>query len=1054
VSNRDDELNAIAAAILDGRPIDWSAVDAAGHGLVRQLQLLSALAAAHRATASRVRDSSDHRVPIPSRWGPLEVLEHIGHGSFGDVYKASDRQLDRAVALKLFPKSLIETNPSPSMLDEGRRLARVRHPNVVTIHSADCIEGRVGLWMEYVEGRTLAQTLDERGPLSVAEVVPIGVTICRALTAVHEAGLLHRDVKAQNVMVENGGRVVLMDLGTGREIANATPDLAGTPLYLAPEVLHQHPATVRSDVYGVGVLLYHLLTGTYPVTGRTVDEIRQRHDVGSAVPLRTLRPDVPERLANVITRAIEPRPEARHDSAGEMADALAALCAHTSWARPSARVVLFVAAAVLIVAALSSVRILNPRPQPATVVAPASVPPAPAELTTIAQPVSPSSSEAPVPPTPTLNFQARDWVLIVPFENRTNEAVLDGTLESALERELANSAFVNVVPHERIEDVLGLMRKPLDSTVDARLAREIALRDGAIHAFITGRIDKIGATFHISAEIVNPADGSMVTSLTEEVTAQSELLPAMRQHALKIRAALGEMRHTIRASETALERVTTPSLHAAQLYSQAAAFIRGDGTWPFQPAEELLKQAVEQDPEFASAHILLAWTIQRQRRPKEEYLPYAERARALSTRTSDVERYFIIGVHHDLVAKSIGDVGIGDSNDHRRLAIAAFETVLKLKPDHNWATGLLGNLYGVLKSEPRATELTVRYADLRPTNLTLRWSASMRYFEQGDTDRGRFHLKKAEALITPDFTREHPEYETTIFRVRVGDAWLPMNVKRVRQLADVRTRRIAVIASSTPAAAGMNQDLVGIYNALGRTTDAARAAHNVPVPLREQTVTQVLLAETGPQIGQGKASARDALLRHLTDAYPNLETIPATPLFVSSLIQVGKVNTLRAIVDRAKRDGFVLFGNVRSRWMVDAAEARLALTEGNIEEASRLFQKAAENGGPALAQTGDGPVTFADAWVKRGDRRRAIAVLEDATRDRWTSSAAGAVFAGIGVRVSAWMGAANKLSELYREEGRRREADALDRDLFKLLSEAESDFPLLVRLTARQRALK
>jgi len=652
-----------------------------------------------------------------------------------------------------------------------------------------------------------------------------------------------------------------------------------------------------------------------------------------------------------------------------------------------------------------------------------------------------------------LNFQARDWVLIVPFENRTNEAVLDGTLESALERELANSAFVNVVPRERIEDVLGLMRKPVDSAVDARVGREITLRDGAIHGLITGRIDKIGATYHTSVQVVNPADGSVVHGFTEEAATQSDLMPAMRQHALKIRAALGEMQRTVRESEAALERVTTPSLHAAQLYSRAASFMRSDGNRQFQTAEELLKQAVEEDPEFASAHILLAWATQKQRRPREVYLPHAERAKALSARTSDVERYFIIGMYHDLLATTVGDVSVGDSNDHRRLAIAAFEALLTIKPDHHWATGLLGDLYSVLRIEPRATELSVRYADLRPTNLTVRWSASMRYFEQGDAERGRLQLKKAEALITPEFAREHPEYEMTVFRVRIGDAWLPMDVKRVRQLADARARRVAVLASSTPAAAGMNQDLVGIYNALGRTGDAARAAHNVPERLRDQTVTQVLLTETGPQIGQGKPGAKDALLRHLTEAYPDLEAIPATPLFVASLIQVGRVDALRSTVERAKRDGFVLYGG-RIRWMVDAAEARLALTEGNIEEASRLFQIAAENGGPAAAQTGDAPVLFANAWVKRGDRRRAIAVLEDATRDRWTSSAAGAIFGAVGLRVNGWMSSANRLSELYREEGRRSEADALDRDLAKLMAEAEPDFPLLLRLRARQRTSK
>jgi serine/threonine-protein kinase len=1047
VSNRDNELNAIAAAILDGRPIDWSTVAADDQGIMRQLRLLSAVAAAHRVRPDTSAQSSLNRgLPLPSRWGPLDVLEHIGRGSFGDVYKAWDQQLDRAVALKVFSATGADANTSTSMLDEGRRLARVRHPNVVTIHGADRIDGRVGLWMEYVQGQTLAQALEARGRFSAAAIVPIGLSICGALTAVHGAGLLHRDIKAQNVMVEDGGRVVLMDFGTGREIGSATPDLAGTPLCLAPEVLERQPATVRSDVYSVGILLYHLLTGTYPVTGQTVHEIGDNHRSGQRAPVGKVRPDVPEPLATVIERAIDPRPEARYASAADMAGALAALDTPAiRWARP------VVIASLLAVAALLAVAFtgLRLRPQPSPPAAPTiAAPPSPVPPTT--PPTSDPSTPTATPiATATLNFQARDWVLIVPFENRTNEAVLDGTLESALDRELANSSFVNVAPRERIEDVLTLMREPKDTIVDARLGREIALRDGGIRALITGRIENIGESYQATVRIVNPSDATTVISLTEEAPARSDLMPAMRRQALKIRAALGEMLRTIRESEAALERVTTPSLHAAQLYSRAASLMRSDGAWRFQPAEQILKQAVEEDPDFASAHILLAWTVQRQRRPKEEYLPHAERARALSTRTSDVERYFIAGMYHDLLAKSIGDVGFGDSNDHRRLAAAAFEALLKIKPDHYWATGLLGDLYGLMKQEPRATELIVRYADLRPTNVRVRWSASMRFFEQGDSDRGRLHLRKAQAMITPDFIRAHPEEEVTIFRLRIGTAWLSMDVRRVRQLADAFARRLAVLTSSDPTAAAMNQDLVGIYNALGRTTDAARAAQNAPERLRGQTVAQVLLTETAPLSAQGKPGAKEALLDHVATLYPNLESVPAMPLWVASLIQVGKLDELRASVARARRDGFVSFNGVRNRWMLDAAEARVALLEGNIEAAGALFQRASENGGPSALQTGDAPVLIANAWVDRGDRNRAISVLEDVIRDRWTSSAAGVIYASLGVRVGGWIAGANRLSELYREEGRVKEADALDRDLSKLLAQAEPDFPLLVRLKAR-----
>ena len=180
--------------------------------------------------------------------------------------------------------------------------------------------------MEFVRGHTLEQILDQRKVVSAAEAVDIALELCRAVSAVHGAGLLHRDIKAHNVMRAEDGRIVLMDFGTGRELEDdASSDLAGTPLYLAPEVLQGQKATVRSDIYSLGVLLYHLVTGSYPVQARTVREIRRAQELGERTAIQTARSDVPSKLARVIERAIDPRPERRYQSADALAADLAAL---------------------------------------------------------------------------------------------------------------------------------------------------------------------------------------------------------------------------------------------------------------------------------------------------------------------------------------------------------------------------------------------------------------------------------------------------------------------------------------------------------------------------------------------------------------------------------------------------------------------------------------------------------------------------------------------------------------------------------------------------------
>jgi serine/threonine-protein kinase len=235
-------------------------------------------------------------------------------------------------------------------------LARVRHPNVVTIYGAEQIHDRIGLWMELVPGRTLEQVLNERAPFSAADTARIGTEICRAISAVHGAGLLHRDIKAHNVMLADDGRVVLMDFGAGRDVDDSsTSDLAGTPLYLAPEVLAGGPATPRSDIYSLGVLLYHMLTGSYPMGSRMGANLRSGRDRNERVVFRTLRPVVGRPFARVIERACDPRPERRYDTADSLRRELEAL-QHLPMMKRLGYGLAMIAAVLLVAFAASEVR--------------------------------------------------------------------------------------------------------------------------------------------------------------------------------------------------------------------------------------------------------------------------------------------------------------------------------------------------------------------------------------------------------------------------------------------------------------------------------------------------------------------------------------------------------------------------------------------------------------------------------------------------------------------------------------------------------------------------
>ena len=346
----EEALISIAKAVADGSPVDWEQVSEGrleDAGKLRSLKGIAEVAAAWQTINKQAgggantggadetlaggprldgsRSSTRH-----ASWGPLQILERVGRGGFGEVSRAYDPNLDREVALKLRRR----TEPGPDsdgdrFITEARRLARVRHENVLVVHGADRHDGHVGIWAEFLKGKTLEQWLKEHGPLGAQEATLIGIDLCRALAAVHRARLVHRDVKSANVMREEGGRIVLMDFGCVGERAPAgdsdqSGNVYGTPLYMAPEQLAGAGPTAAADIYSLGVLLYNLTTGAYPVEAGSTNELTYKHARGDSMPLRDRRPELPAAFIQVVERAVSPRPEDRYPSAGVMERALTA----------------------------------------------------------------------------------------------------------------------------------------------------------------------------------------------------------------------------------------------------------------------------------------------------------------------------------------------------------------------------------------------------------------------------------------------------------------------------------------------------------------------------------------------------------------------------------------------------------------------------------------------------------------------------------------------------------------------------------------------------------
>lgn len=316
-SDEETRLLSVAESISGRKSVDWRDLEEHSGPLdlpiLTELKALEGVARSHEAA--------------PQTWGPFTIIGEIARGAFGTVYIATEPGLGTLALKVIRPRNPDVAFDATRAFREARLLAKINHPNVVRVFRADRIENEVGLAMELIQGRTLDDLVQSQSPVSAREAAIIGLDLCQALAAVHKSGTVHGDIKAHNVMRADGGRIVLMDFGAAKNLAvplSGGHDFVGTPLYMAPEVFDGHPRTKVTDIYSLGVLLYYLVSGEYPVSGSTHSEVKEAHTrTGDRRPLRDVRPDLPDAFVRVVERASASMPADRYQSAGELEMALA-----------------------------------------------------------------------------------------------------------------------------------------------------------------------------------------------------------------------------------------------------------------------------------------------------------------------------------------------------------------------------------------------------------------------------------------------------------------------------------------------------------------------------------------------------------------------------------------------------------------------------------------------------------------------------------------------------------------------------------------------------------